>query len=891
MKAPSPAGGRGDSRASAAGEGGLGATTKSPLPPTRRRGERAPPSPAKAGEGASSEANAADSLATYNAKRDFAKTAEPAGIAGRAAGNSFMVQKHAASRLHWDFRLELDGVLLSWAVTKPPSTDPAVKRLAVRTEDHPLDYATFEGTIPKGEYGGGTVMLWDRGTWANEIDPREGMKKGKLHFTLTGERMKGEWVLIRLKPEGKAENWLLGKIADEFATGVDLDFDASIVTGRNMAAIAAGEGPKKQAVIPAHAGTHLPTTPQTGPRVRGDDRKKGKSEVRATTPSFREPQLATLVDRPPTGNDWLHETKYDGYRALVAIAGGTAVATSRSGLDWTAKFGAVPAACAALPCTSALIDGEIVALDAAGMPNFSTLQATLKDGGPLLYFAFDLLELDGTDLADLPLTERKAKLAALLEGAPPPLHFSEHVRGGGEAMFAALCSNGYEGVVSKRADGKSRPGRSGSWLKAKCTHRQEFVIGGWSKSDKGRGFASLLLGVQEEGKLRYAGRVGTGFDDRTLEELTARLATLKADRSPFAGKLDAAARRGATFVRPELVAEVAFAEFTADGSVRHASFLGLREDKAATDVVAEVPAEPAGVEVATGATSAAAPDRHGVRVTSPDRVVFPELGLTKAALVDYYAVVADVMLKELGGRPISLVRCPQGRAKTCFFQKHDSGMFSDQVHHVDIAESDGKTEPYLFVDNAEGLLNCVQMGTIEFHGWGSRVADIERPDRLVIDLDPDEGLDFAVVKTAAVLVRDRLKGRGLASFPMLTGGKGVHIVAPLVPDAEWPAVKAWCRAFAESLEAEMPTAFVANMSKAKRKGRIFVDWLRNQRGATAVLPYSVRARAGAGVAVPITWAQLAETVAGNAYSAADPAAVLAQAARPAEKAKAAKLPG
>ncbi len=835
---------------------------------------------------ASARAPSADKLATYVAKRDFTRTAEPAGGAATLGGNSFIVQKHAASRLHWDFRLELDGVLLSWAVTKPPSTDPAVKRLAVRTEDHPLDYATFEGSIPKGEYGGGTVMLWDRGTWENEADPRAGMKKGKLHFTLTGERMKGEWVLIRLKPEGKAENWLLGKIADDFATGVDLDFDASVATGRTMAAIAAGEP-----VNPAPVAT------------RGSRRK-------AVLPAFRQPQLATLVDRPPTGNGWLHETKYDGYRALVAVADGKAVAYSRSGLDWTARFGGVPAACAALPCASALIDGEVVALNPAGRPDFSTLQAALKDGGPLLYFAFDLLELDGADLADLPLVERKAKLAALLAAAPPPLHYSEHVRGGGEALFAALCGQGYEGVVAKRADGKSRPGRSGSWLKAKCTHRQEFVIGGWSRSDKGRGFASLLLGVQEAEGLRYAGRVGTGFDDRMLEELTAKLAVLKAERSPFAGKLDAAARRGATFVCPVLVAEVAFAEFTADGSVRHASFLGLREDKAASEVVAEAPPAPtpASAKRKTGRTgtarpeatappsptatgkAAVLPDRHGVRITSPDRIVFPEVGLTKAALVDYYAVIADVMLEDTGGRPISLVRCPQGRAKTCFFQKHDSGMFSDAVHTVDVAEADGKTEPYIYVDTPEGLLNCVQMGTIEFHGWGSRVADLERPDRLVIDLDPDEELDFAVVKTAAVLVRDRLRERGLASFPLLTGGKGVHIVAPLVPAAEWPAVKAWAHAFASGLEAEMPAAFVATMSKAKRKGRIFVDWLRNQRGATAVMPFSVRARAGAGVAVPVTWDQLAETSAGNAFSAVDPAAVLAQATRGRERVKPSPLP-
>ncbi len=806
-----------------------------------------------------------DKLARYNAKRDFDRTTEPAGRTGRKAGNCFMVQMHAASRLHWDFRLELDGVLLSWAVTRVPSADPKVKRLAVRTEDHPLAYATFEGTIPRDAYGGGTVMLWDRGTWTNEIDPREGMKKGKLHFTLTGERMKGEWVLIRLKPEGKAENWLLGKINDEHAGG-DLDSHVtSIATGRTMDAIAAGE-PK----ITAEVSTKTKITAAKA----GRPSKAGKS----VPPTFRELQLATLVDTPPTGNDWVHETKYDGYRALIAVGGGRAIAYSRNGLDWTARFGEVPAACAKLPCTTALIDGEVVALDAGGKPSFSTLQAALKDGGPLLYFAFDLLELDGADLTELPLVERKARLATLLDGAPPPLHYSEHVRGGGEAMFTALCAAGYEGVISKRADGKARSGRSGAWLKAKCTHRQEFVIGGWSKSDKGRGFASLLLGVQAADGLRYAGRVGTGFDDEALEDLTARLARLAADISPFAAKLPALARRGAHFVKPELVAEVAFAEFTADGQIRHGSFLGLRGDKKPEEVIAELPA------------SAGGPDRHGVRITSPERIVFPELGLTKGALFDYYATLVEPMLKELAGRPISLVRCPQGRAKACFFQKHDSGMFSDAVHHVDISGSDGKTEPYLYVEDVAGLLNCVQMGTIEFHGWGSRVADIDRPDRLVIDLDPDEALDFATVRTAAVLVRDRLKTAGLASFPMLTGGKGVHVVAPLVPQAEWPAVKAWARAFAESLEAEAPQAFVANMSKAKRKGRIFVDWLRNQRGATAVLPYSVRAREGAGVAVPLTWVELAETEAGSAFSAANPAVVLAHAARPAEKIKAKPLP-
>ncbi len=838
------------------------------------------------------------SLATYNAKRDFKKTPEPAGKAGRKAGNSFMVQKHAASRLHWDFRLELDGVLLSWAVTRVPSGDPKVKRLAVRTEDHPLSYATFEGIIPKGEYGGGTVMLWDRGTWENESDPREGIKKGKLHFTLTGERMKGEWVLIRLKPEGKAENWLLGKIDDEYATGADLDFDTGVASGLTMADIAAGKSAAKDSA-PAFGASPK----KAGPAGAAKPRAK-RSKTRP--PAFREPQLATLVDRPPTGSDWLHETKYDGYRALLAIGGGDCIAYTRSGLDWTAKFKPVADAAAALPCDTALIDCEIVALDSAGKPDFGTLQANLKDSGPLLAFAFDLLEVDGDDLAWLPLVERKARLAHLLESVGPPLHYSEHVRGSGEKLFAALCAGGYEGVVSKKADARYKAGR-GNWLKSKCLHRQEFVIGGWSTSDKGRGFASLLLGVYEGEELVYAGRVGTGFDDRTLEDLTARLAKLKADKPAYAAKLPALARRGANWVKPELVVDVAFTEFTADGHLRHPSFIGLRADKPAKEVVRENAAplperEGSGVgskpmrKARTGpdgpppAPSAPGGGKSGVVISSPDRIVFPELGLTKGQLAAYYEALSEAMLPDLARRAISLVRCPQGRAKQCFFQKHDSGMFPDSVHSVPVAEADGRTEPYLYVEDAAGLLACVQMGTIEFHGWGSRVDDIERPDRLVIDLDPDEAVSFEAVKLAAKLVRDRLKSRGLDSAPMLTGGKGVHVVVPLKPKAEWPAVKAWARAFAESLEAEAPDAFVANMSKAKRKGRIFVDWLRNQRGATAVLPFSVRAREGAGVAVPLTWAQLREVAAGKVFSAADPAAVLAQAARTREAVTAKVLP-
>lgn len=847
---------------------------------SRKAKPNPPPIPAAGGRGDGSR-----SLDAYNAKRDFTVTAEPAGRPGKARASdlAYLIQKHDATRLHYDFRLEWRGVLLSWAVTRGPSTDTHDRRLAVRTEDHPLDYGSFEGIIPKGQYGGGTVMLWDRGTWAPIDDPDQGLKDGKFHFCLKGERLRGEWVLIRLKPDEEGsraararENWLLFKIADAHAGGpnpVETEL-TSVASGRSMAEIAAGDA-----------------VWQSRPRSEAAPPKPGRRRSgRASLPGFREPQLATLVDTPPAGRDWLHETKYDGYRALVAVAGGTARAYTRSGLDWSEKFAPIVAAAAQLACDSALIDCEICALDPEGKPSFGALQAALKDGGPLTAFAFDLLERDGEDLTGRPLLDRKAALETLLKGAPPQLVYSEHVRGGGERVFQALCGAGHEGVVSKRCDAPYRGGRTKSWLKAKCTKRQEFVIGGWSTSEKGRSFASLLLGVQEEGGLRYAGRVGTGFDDRTLADLGQRLERLAADRPPFAGKLSAEARRRAHWVRPELVAEVAFAEFTPDGHVRHASFLGLREDKAAVEVVAERPRSLATVKPAPAVDGAAALTRTGVAISSPERLVFPEAGLTKGQLAEYYALLAPHILKDLARRPVSLVRCPQGRGKQCFFQKHDSGMFPDSVHHVPITTSDGKTEDYLYVADAAGLIACVQMGTIEFHGWGSTVDDLEHPDRLVIDLDPDEGLDFAAARDAALLIRDRLKAAGLPSLPMLSGGKGVHVVARLAPRADWVAVKAWAKAFAERLAEEQPDRFVAVMTKAKRKGRIFIDYLRNQRGATAVMPFVVRARETAGVAMPLSWDDLAATGGAARWTAADPAAVLAQARARPRQPKAVPLP-
>ena len=832
-----------------------------------------------------------DPLAKYNAKRDFALTAEPEGVLGRGESNRFIVQKHDATRLHYDFRLELDGVLKSWAVTRGPSLDPEDKRLAVRTEDHPLSYAEFEGTIPKGQYGGGTVMLWDVGTWESlpGKDPSRTIEEGHLHFFLHGQRMKGEWLLIRLKPRpgDRGENWLLRKIRDEHAGAAGALVDThltSVKTGRSMIDIAGGRGgaaewQSNRGEESAPSSSRRKSGPMDGgnprlkdaasldPGLRRDD-GKSKKKGGSTLPAFRPPQLATLVDHVPAGTGWLHEMKYDGYRCLLAVAGGKAKAYTRTGLDWSERFAAIVDAATALDLPPALIDGEIVALDKDGRPSFQALQASLKEGGGTLhFFAFDLLEENGEDLAGLGNLERKQRLQALLADAAPPLVYAEHVTGGGEKMFTALCGEGYEGLISKRADAPYRGRRSASWLKIKCIRRQEFVIVGWTPSDKsGRSFRSLLLGVHEDGKLRYAGKVGTGFDMAGIDRLMTLMAPLAQDRPTV--EAPRAAVRGAHWIRPELVAEIAFTEVTDDFVLRHPSFLGLREDKAAADVIEE---KIAPVEQVVDEKP------FGVNITSRDRVIFPESGITKGELADYYATVADTMLDWMADRPISLVRCPQGRAKHCFFQKHDAGSFGDHVKHVPIREKDGHDEPYLYVADEPGLLTCMQMGTIEFHGWGAKVADVERPDRMVFDLDPDEGLEFETVKAAAVQLRDVLGEMGLATFPMLTGGKGVHVVVPLDASADWVRVKDFASRFSRAIAGAHPDRFTANMKKTERTGRIFLDWLRNQRGSTAVMPYSVRARPNATVAAPITWAELANAKAAARFTIRDAAELVERA--------------
>ncbi|MDB5690945.1 MAG: ligD [Alphaproteobacteria bacterium] len=828
---------------------------------------------------------AADPLATYNRKRDFAKTAEPAGKVGPARGPHapalFMVQKHDATRLHYDLRLEMDGVMKSWAVTRGPSSNPDDKRLAIRTEDHPMGYASFEGTIPKGQYGGGTVMLWDWGTWTPDPrkDPRKTIGEGHLHFTLDGHRMKGEWIMFRLKPRpgDRGENWILRKVNDAQAgssLGLTEHYLTSIKTGRTMQEIAAakkakelkewktpprnGEGDRPK----AGGGGSAPGTPLPPPRsARSPSPSRGGSKV----PAFRPPQKATLVDHVPAGSGWIHEMKYDGYRCLLGIGGGKAKVYTRSGLDWSDKFPEIVDAARTLEVGSALLDGEIVSLSGEGNTNFSALQQAIGGGGRgLTLFLFDALEIDGEELSKLPNIERKARLAALVgDGRPPAILYAEHIVGHGEKLFAAMCEAGQEGIISKRADSPYRGDRTKSWLKIKCTHRQEFVIIGWTPSDKSRAFRSLLLAVNEDGKLRYAGKVGTGFSVATIHDLHARMAKLAADKAPVA--VPRAEARGAHWVKPELVAEIAFAEFTADNVVRHASFLGLRGDKKASEVVAEKP------------QPVPSPADDGIRITNPERIVFPDSGITKSELADYFRTVAPLMLPWAANRPLTLVRCPQGRAKKCFFQKHDSGTFGGHVHHMPIEEKRGEIEDYLYVTDQPGLLACVQMGTIEFHGWGSRNADVEKPDRIVFDIDPDEGLDFEEVKKAARDIKRHLADMGLQTFPLLTGGKGIHVVVPLTPEAQWPRVKDFAMRFCIALATAEPERFTANLAKVARKGRMFLDYLRNQRGATAIMPYSTRARPAAPVAAPITWDEIDDFGTGAHFTLRDAERLLARA--------------
>jgi bifunctional non-homologous end joining protein LigD len=832
-------------------------------------------------------------LKEYRKKRDFRKTPEPAGKrASRAPGRHFVVQRHAASRLHYDFRLELGGVLKSWAVPKGPSLDPSVKALAVEVEDHPLEYADFEGIIPQGQYGGGTVMVWDHGTWEPESDPEEGLRKGRLKFRLNGQKLKGSWALIRMGGRFGAghdghQNWLLIKHNDQQA-GRDSKLDKSderarsVISGRLMREIAgdadrvwsSNRDEKNEARKAKQNGSRPPARrKKKAPRAVTKQDQWDVASVpgarQAELPEVLEPQLATLVSSIPSGEAWLHELKFDGYRLLARIDEGKIRLLTRRGNDWTDRFPTAVRALESLNAQSAILDGEIVALDEHGGSDFQRLQNWMQRGDDhsLVYYVFDVPYLDGYELLRTPLVERKQLLARVLlahdasnEGA---IRYSEHVQGQGQQVIDYACRSAMEGVVSKRADSPYQPGRTRTWVKTKCLKRQEFVIGGFTQPQGARtGFGSLLLGYYDNGKLIYCGNVGTGFTEDSLRQLTKRLKQLETDEPAFENAPRTQGRQKATWVRPELVGEVEFTEWTEEGMLRHPSFQGLREDKPPREIGREEahstpengkPRKKAGRNSKRSASDGSLV--AGIALSHPERIVYPEQGLTKLDLARYYEAIANWILPYVVNRPLTLVRCPQGRGHHCFYQRHVTESTPQPLRGVTIEEKDGPAE-CVVLDDLAGLVTLVQMGVLEIHPWGSRADDPERPDRLVFDLDPGEGVAWKAVIEGAKRVRDKLEELGLESFVRTTGGKGLHVVVPLVRRAGWDEAKAFAESVANALVQEEPDKYLATMSKARRRGKVFVDFFRNQRGATAVGSYSTRAREGAPVATPLAWNEL-----------------------------------
>jgi bifunctional non-homologous end joining protein LigD len=833
-------------------------------------------------------------LEEYKRKRDFKKTPEPGPgrIRKSRGGLSFVIQKHDATRLHYDFRLELDGVLLSWAVTRGPSYDPADKRLAVRTEDHPLAYGGFEGIIPEGEYGGGTVMLWDNGVWEPVGDPHEGLKKGDLKFVLKGQRLQGRWVLVRMRTQEKRENWLLIKEKDERVMRGEkaakfLDKHAfSVTTGRRMEEIAKGDdvwhSKPKAGVKPVKDG------PKSKVAKRGakTDAKTGKSDLKKLMAQYSDVQLATLVDHPPKGEKWLHEVKFDGYRLLGFVSGGQVALRTRNGNDWTPRFPRILRALEALDVEDAVIDMEAVVLDAEGRSGFGALQAALSEGGDadrIIAYAFDLLHVDGENVTKEKLTARKARLAEILNDAGDTLRYSDHVTGRGDEMIARSCGLGLEGIISKEADAPYRFGRQKSWLKSKCIQRQEFVILGSARAKSGnRSLGALYLGYHKDGRLTYAGKVGTGFTMKSAADIARRLKGLATDKAALgAGAMANVPKyeiRAIEWVRPELLCEVAFTEWTEDGHVRHPSFQGLREDKKAAEVKMEkpVPVEKTAKAVEkreSGKSKKPAGENddggelvlNGIGITHPERVISETGHVTKGQLAEYYALVAPYMLESIARRPLSLLRCPGGIGKDCFYQRNPGrGLGPDvQPYHF---KHKGKNYEYLFIADAKGLMEIVQMGAIEIHPWGAGVDDIDHPDRMIFDLDPAPDVPFEAVKLGALDLKARFQKLGLKSFLKCTGGKGLHVTVPLDGKSSWPQVKSFAEALADKMVAEVPDAYVATMTKAKRNGKIFIDFFRNDYTATAVADFSVRARDGAPVAMPLEWKELEGLEAGNAFT-------------------------
>lgn len=810
-------------------------------------------------------------LQEYKRKRDFTKTPEPkpGRLHKKAEALSYLVQKHDATRLHYDFRLEWQGVLLSWAVTKGPSLNPADKRLAVRTEDHPLDYGSFEGTIPQGQYGGGTVMLWDNGTWEPKGDVNAGLKKGHLSFTLHGQRLKGDWDLIRMRGDDKRENWLLIKEKDEEASTEDnAEFleerASSITTGRTMERIAREDDNEWDSSKKKTAKTSAPK------KIKKNSR--AAPTLQALIKQYPDVQLATLVDQPPQGDSWLHEIKFDGYRLLGFLSNGDVALMTRNGNDWTDKFPAIRTALAALDASSAVIDMEAVVVDKEGKTSFQGLQAALGVGGntdSIIAYAFDILHLNGEDLSSRSLIARKEILGDLLgeAGKESALLYSEHIIGHGDEIIRKSCALGLEGIVSKQAKDAYATGRGRSWLKSKCIKRQEFIILGYMNARKGeRALGALYLGYYDKNKLMYAGKVGTGFTMQSARDLRDKLEKITTEEKPALNDFPGSERRFVQWVKPRLLCEVAFTEWTTDGHIRHPSFQGLREDKPIQTVVHEKPLH---IDRERQVTEEKGRKLiGGVSVSHPDRVIFEDIGVTKAELVAYFDAMAPLMVLQLENRPLSLLRCPDGIKGECFFQRSPGMGLGADVFPFKWKHK-GKDYEYLYIKDKKGLLELAQMGVIEIHPWGSRIDNIDYPDRVIFDLDPDKDVPFEAVKLAAQDVRARLKKQGLESFLKCTGGKGLHVTVPLAEKDPWPKVKEWAARFANEMASEVPEAYVATMSKAKRTGRIFVDYLRNDYTATAIADYGVRARPGAHVALPLEWKDLKKLKSADAFNIRD----------------------